>query len=541
MKQGLTAIFLMIAGMVSGQQIADSVYWVYFKDKSGNGYDINQPEKFLSDLSISRRAWQKLSIDHTDEPVNSAYVSELREMGVTIRHISRWLNGVVMVNLADSLFLKVLEKPFTDTVPWEPATDDIFLPPAPSGSRFEVPLTSAPSYNYGIATEQIQMLDMDILHEKGYTGKGVRIAVFDEGFRNVDSLPSFETMIAEGRVLGTRNFVDEIPLFRQETIHGMSVLSIIGAEWNGNLVGTAPHASFYLCMTEDPHQETRVEEIAWIEAAEYVDSLGFDVINTSLGYSDFDSTVFDYTYSDMDGMTTFISRAASMTASKGIIACVSAGNEGNKSWKYITAPADASDILAVGAVDSTNMIAALSSRGPSSDGRIKPDVAAMGFLTGKQSISGDPSRGNGTSYSSPLIAGSVASLWQAYPEVPAKELIQMVRESSDRIENPGPEYGYGLPNFALAYWSIKSVPAISDPGQLEIYPNPASSHIMVRVAESSTEICPLRFLDMSGRVVYSVEIRVPCEVNLPYSLNNGIYILEMKTKQGIYRSRLIKM
>ncbi len=526
--------------MASAQQIADSVYWVYFTDKTGNGYDISEPEKFLSERSIDRRAWQGLNIDRTDEPVTSAYVSELRDMGAGIRHISRWLNGVVMVNTTDSLYREVLEKPFTDTVPWEPSKEEIFDLPVPSGSRFELPLSSSPSYSYGVASEQVHMLDMDILHEKGYTGKGVWIAVLDAGFRNVDSLPSFETMIAGGRILGTRNFVNDDSLFRQQSDHGMKVLSIIGAEWNGNMVGTAPHASYQLCMTEDPVPETKLEEIAWIEAAEYVDSLGCDVINTSLGYSDFDSTEFDYTYDDMDGKTTFISRAASMTASKGMILCNSAGNEGNKPWHYLTAPSDAFDILAVGAVDSTNTIAAFSSRGPSSDGRIKPDVAAMGYLTGIQGSSGDPTRGYGTSYSSPLITGSVACLWQAFPGIPAKQLIRLVRESSDRIEDPGPEYGYGIPNFALAYWSENSVPAIYDPGELEIFPNPARYRILVRIPESYSGLCPLRFLDMRGRIICSMEVSVPGEVTLPASLGEGMFILELKTEQGIYRTRLIK-
>ena len=540
MKIKLVIGLLFIMSVAPGQQIADSVYWVYFTDKTGNGYAVDHPEAFLSERSLSRRAWQGLAVDHTDLPVNQAYVEELKAMGVEIRHVSRWLNGIAFINAGQQLFEQVLALPFADTVAWEPDRDDLYFPGTPTGNRFEPPLSSPPGYEYGVATEQILMMDMDLLHEKGYTGRGVWIAVLDAGFRNVDSLPSFEAMIGEGRLLGTRNYVNDIPVFRQSSTHGMYVLSTMGAQWNGNMVGTAPHASYFLCMTENIDQETRIEEIAWIEAAEYIDSLGFDVINTSLGYSDFDGTGFDYTYRNMDGKTTFISRAASMTAAKGIISCNSAGNSGNDPWFYITAPADAYDILTVGAVDSTNLIAGFSSRGPSFDARIKPDVVSMGVATGLQHINGGLARGGGTSFSSPLIAGSVASLWQAYPETPAKELIHMIRQSGDLKKNPDSTYGFGLPSFLKAYWSITSTPARFVPGQMEIYPNPARQYIMVRLPEDIAGSYELRFLDMSGRIVGAQLVSIPGQVTLPDLLVGGLYILEIKTPRGVYRSRLIK-
>ena len=297
MKYYLFALILLISPKLIAQEIADSVFWVYFTDKNGNGYQINQPEDFLSQRSIDRRAWQSLGVDHRDLPVNGDYVQELKDMGVQVRHISRWLNGIAMVDADSTLFLQVLAKPYTDTVPWFPETDDIYLPGKPGGNRFDPPLETAPEYDYGVAREQVTMLQMDHLHDLGYTGKGVWIAVLDGGFKNVDSLPSFEPMIAEGRLLGTRNFVNDTSVFRERSAHGMNVLSTMAGEWNGYLVGTAPHASYLLCMTENVEQETRIEEIAWIEAAEYADSLGFDVINTSLGYSNMDGEKYDYRYS----------------------------------------------------------------------------------------------------------------------------------------------------------------------------------------------------------------------------------------------------
>jgi serine protease AprX len=383
------------------------------------------------------------------------------------------------------------------------------------------------------------MLRTNLLHELGYTWKGVWIAVLDAGFRNVDSLISFEPMIGEGRILETRNYVNEQPVFRLSSSHGMYVLSTMGGEWDGFMVGTAPHASYLLCTTEDVSRETRLEEIAWIEAAEYADSLGVDVLNTSLGYSDFDGNSFDYSYRDLDGLTSFISRAASLCSSRGMVACNSAGNEGDDGWYYITPPADAFDILAVGAVDSSNRIAVFSSRGPSFDARIKPDVTAMGVASGLQSSQGGVTRGDGTSFASPILAGSVACLWQAYPELPAKELIHRIRQSGDRHKNPDSTYGFGLPNFSQAYHAITSIPVHLQPGELELWPNPASELLMIRIPEQIPEQLEIRFYDLQGRVCCTTWSTLPGEIALPPALGKGIHIVEIRTREYIYRSRLI--
>jgi serine protease AprX len=535
----IPAFFLCLSGSW-GQPIADSVYWVYFTDKNNNGYRTDQPLEFLTQRSVDRRAWQGLGIDDTDLPVTRSYVDEIRSMGIQVRHVSRWLNGVAIVNASAGQFEAVLSKDFTDTVPWQPDPGPAWFPPAPAGNRFAEPLDAAPEFQYGVAEEQVSQVRTDFLHELGYTGKGVWIGVLDAGFYNVDSLPAFASMIEEDRLLGMKNYVDQTQVFRNTSTHGMYVLSIIGGLWNGFMVGTAPHASYLLLMTEDTRQETRIEEIAWIEAAEYADSLGVDVFNTSLGYADFDGTAYDYIYREMDGKTAFISRAASMTASKGIISCHSAGNQGNNEWYYITAPADAFNILTVGAVDSTNLIAGFSSRGPTFDGRIKPEVVAMGSATGVQTASGGLGRGGGTSFSSPVIAGSVASLWQAYPDLSATEMIYMIRNSGDRSKTPGVTYGYGLPDFTMAYWQINRVPSGSVPGKLGIYPNPASTLVMVKLPGEEPGTYPLVLYDMSGRAVYSDRIFLPGELALPPELSRGMYIIEVKTRRNIYRDRLIR-
>jgi len=530
---------LLVSLGLPAQEIAEGVYWIYFTDKAGTAYDLARPGEFLSERSVNRRAFQDLAIDQHDLPVNQDYVQEIRNMGIEVRHVSRWLNGLVMTGMDASSFEGVMALGFTDTVVWHPETDELFFPQPGVASRFEEALSASPDYDYGVAWEQVEMLQTHKLHELGYAGSGVWIAVLDAGFRNVDSLPSFELMIDEGRILDTRNYVNELPVFRLSSSHGMHVLSTMGGEWDGYIVGTAPLASYLLCTTEDGERETRLEEIAWIEAAEYADSVGVDVINTSLGYSDFDGPYFDYSYQDMDGTTSYISRAASLTASRGMVACNSAGNSGDDSWFYITAPADAFDILAVGAVDSNGLIANFSSRGPSFDARIKPDVAAMGVASGVQSSLGGVARGNGTSFASPILAGSVASLWQAYPDLPAKELIHRVRQSGNRSKNPDATYGFGIPNFILAYHAITSIPVHHRWNKMELWPNPAMDHLMIRIPEENSEEQEVRFFDIQGRMIWTVWSALPGEIDLSPSLVKGIYLVEIRTRENIYRSRLI--
>lgn len=539
LRQWITVFALLTASLASGQQIGDSIYWVYFNDKSENGYQNDSPGEFLSQRSIQRRAWQGLGVGLSDQPVTKAYVDTLVQMGAEVRHISRWLNGLVFVNADEALFHRVLDLPFVDTLAWVPESQKLWYPPKPSGERFSPPLDSPPDLEYGIATEQVQQVHMDLVHQRGYTGQGVWIAVLDAGFRNVDTLPSFKSMIDEERLMGSRNFVNDSSVFRLVNSHGMYVLSIIGANWEGNMMGTAPGANYYLCTTENIHSETRIEELAWVEAAEYMDSLGFDVFNTSLGYSDFDSTIYDYTYEDMDGQTTFCSRAASLLAEKGIILCNSAGNEGRDSWYRITAPSDAKDIICVGAVDSTGLIASFSSRGPSFDGRVKPELVAMGRATGIQYINGGLARGSGTSFSAPVMTGSVASLWQAYPEMSAREMIQIIRNSGDRFDNPDATFGYGIPNFSRTFDIISSSHPDFSSNDIKIYPNPASTFIRIDLPAPEQGEYLLKLYDLNGRCVSKELVMLPGEVPLPYGVAPGLYILELVSDSRIYQNRLI--
>ena len=460
-------------------------------------------------------------------------------MGLKLRHSSRWLNGVLLADATAEDYEQVLELSFTAIHPWHPDPAERYYPEITTVSRFEPAISGGAHFDYGVAREQVEQVNTHYLHQKGFTGKGVWIGVLDAGFRNVDTLSSFTPLFHERRLLATRNFVCDSSVFRLINSHGMHVLSIMGGLKNSAIVGTAPHASYILCSTENVHSETRTEEAAWIEAAEYLDSLGVDVFNTSLGYSTFDSVKYNYSYSDMDGESTLISRASSMLASKGIISSTSAGNEGNNSWYRITAPSDARDILCVGAVDSTGNLAGFSSRGPSYDGRIKPEITAMGRATGIQYVNGGLARGSGTSFSSPVVAGSVASLWQAWPQTSAADLIRLIRNTGGHFQHPDASYGYGIPSFAWVYNQISSVPVYSRDAELTLYPQPASVWVHVGLPGNRAGVFPLRIYDSGGRVRLDGQMELPGRLSLPSDLGPGLYIVEIREEGRSFRNKLL--
>jgi hypothetical protein len=318
----------------------------------------------------------------------------------------------------------------------------------------------------------------------------------------------------------------------------------MGGYDEGNIVGTAPKASYYLLKTENDTAENRKEEDNWVAGAEYADSVGAQVINTSLGYSVFDDPSENYTYQDMDGRTTIIAQGAVWAARKGIIVCASAGNEGGSSWRYITSPADADSILTMGAVDNSGNRAGFSSVGPSADGRIKPDVMALGAGAGLIYNGGFPGFGNGTSFSSPIIAGMVACLWQSIPNRTNQEIIQMVRESADNFSTPDSLYGYGIPNFTSALDNVISVP--ENPRfspTVKVYPNPFKGRLTFDMeSDWLGNTVSLTLVNFAGQKVWesSIESAQPSQsLELPSDLPHGIYFMVFSTGQNTEVQKLI--
>ncbi len=433
------------------QETKRCLYRVKLTDKQNVGKLLRHPESYLSEKSIERRKRQGLAIDETDVPVSQEYIKLIEHTGVKVVSKSKWNNSVVVSSNDSDIVerLNTLECVSDVEKVWTERAAKVSLRPmVQSLTKTD---TVMPGY-YGAAQRQISMLKGDSLHAAGFTGKGVVIAIIDGGFMNADRIPSMQDI----NILGVRDFVATgLHQPFAEVDHGTSVLSCMAMKVPHVMVGTAPDASYWLLRSEDDHSESLVEEDYWVAAAEFADSVGADVISSSLGYYEFDDKSTSHRYYEQDGRTALISRAASMLCGKGIVHVNSAGNAGRGTWKKINFPGDAVEILTVGAVDSACLNTAFSSIGPSFDGRVKPDVMAMGSNTAVVDGTGKLTKANGTSFSCPTIAGMVACLWQAFPGKTAKEIIDIVRRSGDNYKTPDNVFGYGIPDFWRAYTNNK--------------------------------------------------------------------------------------
>ncbi|TAE49772.1 MAG: peptidase S8 [Bacteroidetes bacterium] len=440
-------LLLSFCACFSLPMIAQQRYWVFFTDKGSDAsLQLAHPEAFLSAEALAIREKQQISPSIGDLPVYQGYMTQLRALGIETYGSSRWLNAAV-IDESDILGLQGMGLSFVKGI--RPlrrmgVAAAAFVTPQDVQESLGDPLT------YGNAFIQNEMLHIRPLHERGFTGKGVRVAVFDAGFSGVDTIGAFDSLRLNKRILHTYDFVDKDTYVYEKSSHGTHVLSTFAAYKPGAMVGTAPEVSVILCRTEDASSETQIEEYNWLRAMEWVDSIGVDIIHSSLGYTQFDDGVGSYTYEQIDGNTPIITRAADLAASRGIIVTVSAGNEGTDDWHYIAAPCDADSVLCVGSVNKTGMKSSFSSFGPASDGQVKPDVTAMGERTTVASPNGKITTGNGTSYSAPLMAGFVACLRQAHPKRSNMDIIQAVRLSADQYLFPDEEYGYGIPDAVKA-------------------------------------------------------------------------------------------
>ncbi|WP_418696496.1 S8 family peptidase [Bacteroides sp.] len=423
-------------------------YRISLKDKAATTYSLKHPEAFLSAKAIARRQKQNLPIDSTDLPVCRKYIDEIRKQGVNIVVAGKWENFVTVSCNDSTLIDRIAALPFVRS------TEKVWI--APGGDKptmstrrdsVENKPTVHPDSIYGLAISQIRMSNGDKLHQEGFKGQGMTIAIIDAGFHNADRITAMKNI----RVLGTKDFVNPKGDIFAESSHGMMVLSCIGMNQPDIMTGTAPEASFWLLRSEDEYSEHLVEQDYWAAAVEFADSVGVDVLNTSLGYYTFDDKSKNYKYRELDGRHALMSRQASRIADKGMVLVCSAGNSGANSWKKVTPPGDAENVLTVGAVDKNAVLAPFSSIGNTADGRVKPDVVAVGLGADVMRTDGIQGKANGTSFSSPIMCGMVACLWQACPKLTAKEVVELVRQSGDRAAFPDNIYGYGVPDMWKAY------------------------------------------------------------------------------------------
>lgn len=426
------------------------IYRVTLKDKKGSDYSLKQSYKFLSSKALERRAKQHLHVDSTDLPLSRKYLKQLAENGFKVIGGSKWNNTVLVKDtsattasrLATLKFVKSVVRVFS-------APDSVILDRPDSVVSDSIQFKSNQAKHlYGQGRNQIEMLNGIRLHEAGLRGKGMLIAVIDGGFMNVDKMNYLKGV----NIVGTRDFVYPYASdVYDELDHGTMVLSTMAANDDSIFIGTAPEASYLLLRSEYGPLENLVEEDYWAQAVEYADSVGADIVNTSLGYTRFDDKAANHTYREQDGQTALISRTASMMAGKGMILVNSAGNEGARAWKRIGFPGDARDVLTVAALNADSVNTWFSSVGPSIDGRVKPDVAAQGGASTVISGQGIVTKANGTSFSSPILCGMVACLWQGLPNLTATEIMQLVRKAGNRSDCPDNIYGYGIPDFWKAY------------------------------------------------------------------------------------------
>ncbi len=538
----LVAIIALISFKIDAQ--ITYKYLIKFTDKNNSGYTVSNPDAFLSQRAINRRISQNIKINETDLPVNKNYIANIKNYDVNVLYPLKWLNAVVIETSDNTVISEIAGLSFVDNIELLSVSQQLKT----LNNKFNLEqeqslLTSAPVNGYGYSYNQINLHNGDWLHNEGFLGDGIQIAVIDAGFYNADIIPAFDSLWINNRILGYKDFVNPVSDIFNTHSHGTNVLSIIGANVPNEYLGTAPRANFWLLRTEDASSEFRIEEANWIAAAEFADSTGVDVINTSLGYSVFDDSSQDYDYEDMTGDSTYISRAAEIAASKGMLLVISAGNEGNDPWKYITAPADANNILTIGAINTGGEIASFSSIGPSYDGRIKPDIVSVGWSTALVSTSGEFVYGNGTSFSAPMMTGLVSCLWQAFPEMKNSQIIDAVRYSSDRYNNPDYLYGYGIPDFKIAYEYLQNLSLPSETFSAYLKYTNWGNFVEVTLTDLETPSIKFDVYDINGRLKHTEEITSVTNI-LQYKLDFlenyplGIYFVKIQQSEN---SKIVKV
>ncbi|WP_158849523.1 S8 family peptidase [Algibacter sp. L1A34] len=525
--------------------------WVYLVDKENESVYLADPILMLSQKAIDRKERHGVSIDSRDIPVNETYISALKSAnGITILAKSKWFNTVHIRGEKtdiENLFLNQNslldpEKRFIDKIVFADRSEAALERSANNKTKTKLE-TTLTTFDYGNSANQIEMFNGDVLHQEGYTGEGMTIAIMDGGFPNVNNMSAFQDLRNAGKIIDDYDFVnrDDDVYTSTVTDHGTLVLSTMAGYFNGdgkNFVGTAPDASYYLFITEDGSDENPVEESYWVEAAERADSLGVDIINTSLGYDDFDpGTKYDYSDADMDGNTTFITKGANIAFDKGMLLVTSAGNAYATS---IGAPADSPNTLTVGAVDSNGDFAFFSSIGTSYQPSLKPDVVTQGLNSFVIDENDNITTTSGTSFSSPIMAGGVACLWQVFPDLSNLEIINLVRESGSQYNNPDYYLGYGIPDLEVAFNNINALYLIGSNTEfdLKLYPNPVTDKLYISLPTEG--VFTLNLFDILGKIVNTFQVSNEFNTIITANLANGIYVARIQTSTGTHTFRLIK-
>ena len=529
--------------------------WIFFSDK-GNQTDnyFLKPSTVVSEKSLNRRAKvlsQDKIISQRDLPVNQIYIDQLQSAGFELKQKSKWFNGV-------SGWIKSSELPQIALLPFVKQMDIVYRfrsnkienetinehPEEPNES-FSKP-TGTNSFNYGQSLTQLNIISVPQVHDLGYTGNGIYICMMDAGFDRL-SHQVFSSM----NIIAAWDFVNGDPDVQNGSdmgngSHGTSTLSLIGGFFEGQLIGPAFNAEFILAKTENTDSETPIEEDNWIAALEWADSIGVDVTSTSLGYNDFDPpgpSPLDYTWQDMDGNTARITNGADYAVSIGIFVVNSAGNGGyiDPPQNTLGAPADGDSVMAIGSVTNSGNRSSFSSVGPTADGRIKPDLMAMGssnYVACNSSNTCYSSWGSGTSWSCPMAAGAAALLLEADPSLTPMQLAELMKNTASQSTNPDNLYGWGIVNTYSALQSLLT--GNNDDDQhpetfylLQNYPNPFNPSTKIRFTVPERSNVKLSIHDVLGNEI---------GVLLNEEVNPGIQEIELNganLASGVYLVRMI--
>ena len=516
-------LFILIGHLTFAQK---SYFFVQFKDKP----DYKESYEITARSSL-RRTKQNLKFDYSDLLVNKSYIYSISNVpDLNIILSSKWLNGV-LVNSDNTALKLIMEFPFVRNV-------TLVSKNAKTGngnSLLEYQSTS--SFDYGNAGFQVQSLKADKMHDMCLNGAGIYVAVFDGGFQNANQIQSLNHIFEQNRLKYTYNVVENKQDVFLRHVHGTNVLSCLAGYSPGKLIGTGFGADFALIITEDVKSEKKIEEYYWLKGAEIADSLGVDIISSSLGYFNFDDSSENHQLSELDGKTTVITIAAVMAARKGILIVNSAGNNYNdNSWRKIVFPCDADSILSVGAVDNNFSKSSFSAIGPTEDGRIKPEVSAFGSGVTINNSGNSFYSGSGTSYSAPLVAGLAAGLWQSNRSITNIQLRNAIIQSSSFHLTPNNEIGYGIPDFEKAYNLLNSKVLSKCKEQIntyDLYPNPVSDLLTIQAGNFS-EGTEYYLLDLNGKKITNGKIDVQsfAKLNLDLTyLGPGIYVLKIGDKK----------
>ncbi|MBL7936693.1 MAG: S8 family serine peptidase [Bacteroidia bacterium] len=540
----LVCVLCSIAGISKAQ--TPTKYWVKFIDKNGSPYTISSPEAYLSSKSIARRVNQGIAINETDIPVNQTYINQVNATGAVVFQRSKWMNAAIVI-VTNSTQLTAINS-LTCVLNTTPVAkmnkfNEDQLSDAPVNSK-QLKTTQTSAYNYGPSFTQNHQIGADCMHENGYRGDNILIGVLDSGFDNVNNNAVFDSLRNESRIIDTRDIVAGNTSVYEDHNHGAMVLSCISGNTPGQLIGTGPKAKVYLIRTEDVASEKPIEESNWIVGAEYADSVGVDIMTTSLGYTTFDSPFTSHVYGDLNGKTSPMSIAATMAARKGIFVLNANGNDGNNSWRYIGVPADADSICSVGSVNGGGLHSGFSSVGPTADGRIKPDLSSMGEGTYVCGTAGNFFSGNGTSFATPILAGAVACLIQANPTKTNMEILQALKATASKSSNPDNDYGWGIPNVCRAHDLMNGtaigVNELEKSLGFKLFPNPAHYYTSFTLNQKPKKVQLTDVLGKTTDLIFTESQSGKFMIEFNSSMPAGVYFISIYTSEGFINSKFIK-